>query len=92
MCSVVPDLRVLGEDPCIFRSAHSANLSATSHPLKFTEQGERGSHHARDRDNVPGEVTEKVRRRTYTVEYKLQTVKEVQAREGQGRHRRAAST
>src|SRR4051812_10728320 len=31
----------------------SANVSETARPLKFTEQGERGSHHDRDRDNVP---------------------------------------
>jgi hypothetical protein len=35
------------------RRALSANVSETARPLKFSEQGEQGSHHDRDRDNVP---------------------------------------
>jgi hypothetical protein len=36
-----------------YRSPLSANMSETARPRKFREQGERGSHHDRDRDNVP---------------------------------------
>ena len=57
--------------------------------MKFTEQGGGRIHHDRDRDIVLGEVTEvpeKARRRTYTVEYKLQIVKEAEACKGPRGH------
>jgi transposase len=52
--------------------------------VKFTEQGEQGSHHDRDRDNVPRRGDRGGQATDVPVEYKRRIVKEADACKGPG--------
>jgi transposase len=76
------------------RGSLSANVSETARPLKFTEQGERGSHHDGDRDNVPRRGDRGAREgQAKDVHRRVQAADREGSRrlQGAGRGRRAAS-